>query len=447
VAERDAELYLRLAGERTVLGSGTGDGDQHSSRLDIAAHALVAVGAMAADAAQAIVDDYDLALSYRDREGHHHRRRAARQATPPLNLGPLRAVPCQRLIEQPWGELFLSYIVLGDDVTTLHVIMRPVLSPPGQPRRRPGHSTTLSAVARVSPVSPAGVRGRGPGGHLIGPGLPRQLRAVDDRGTTAAGGFSGGGDDTEWRGQFELQPALAPGTAWVEVLGERVDLARHPDRPAEVWVEPQPDQDPARSYLWTRLASMGEFRSPEVMEATIDTLVAAGALAEEDPGIAEVRAVVNGLFGGAGTTPAFRAALPEPWRTMMGRRGQAGGPDGLVVVGATTPPFGGFAVAVLAVRSTDEGFSAEVEVVPALAHWHGPRGGVDSPMLAWWARDDLGHHYLGQQDGWHSGQDRSGGEIGFWPALDPAARVLDIMPTTMTARAVIRVPLEWGEER
>ncbi len=450
MAERDAELYLRLTGERALLDSGTGDGDQRSSRLDTTAHALVAVGVMAADAAQAIVDDYHLALSYREREGHHHHRwarRAARQATPSPNLGPLRAVPCQRLIEQPWGELFLSYIVLGDEATTLHVIMRPVLPPLGQPRRRPGHAAAVSAASRVSAVAPAGGPGRGLGGHMIGPGLPGQLTAADDRGTTAAGGFSGGGGDTQWQGRFELQPALAPGTAWIEVLGERVDLARHPDVGAEVWVEPQPDQDPARSYLWARLASLGEFRSPEVMEATIDTLVAAGALAEEDPGIAEVRAVVSRLFAGAGATPAFRAALPEPWRTMMGRRGQAGGPGGLVVVGATTPPFGGFAVAVLAVRSTDERFSAEVEVVPAWPHWHGPQGGVDQPMLTWWARDDLGHHYLGQQDSWHSGQDRSGGEIGFWPALDPAARVLDIMPATMTARAVVRVRLEWGEKR
>ena len=67
--------------------------------------------------------------------------------------------------------------------------------------------------------------------------------------------------------------------------------------------------------------------------------------------------------------------------------------------------------------------------------------------MAWWAADDCGHHHVGQQGEWHSSPDRSGGQIEFWPALDPAARVLDIMPTTMAARAVIRVPLEWGEDR
>ncbi len=129
---------------------------------------------------------------------------------------------------------------------------------------------------------------------------------------------------------------------------------------------------------------------------------------------------------------------------MLGRRGQGGGPEGLVVAGVTTPPFDGVTPAVLAVRSTDEGFSADVEVVPALPHEHWSRDEVDVPLLAWWAADDRGHHYLGHQGDWHSGLHRSGGQIDFWPALDPAAQVLDIMPTTVAARAVIRVPLDWG---
>ena len=132
---------------------------------------------------------------------------------------------------------------------------------------------------------------------------------------------------------------------------------------------------------------------------------------------------------------------------MLARRGQAGGPEGLVVVGATTPPLGGFTLALLAVHSTDEQFSADVETVPGLPHWHWGSGAVDGPLLAWWAADDRGHHYLGQQGQWQSSEDRSGGQIEFWPALDPAARVLDIMPTTMTERAVIRVPLDWGEDQ
>ena len=79
-------------------------------------------------------------------------------------------------------------------------------------------------------------------------------------------------------------------------------------------------------------------------------------------------------------------------------------------------------------------------------HWHQSGEAVDTPLLAWWAADDRGHHYLGQQAQWHFSPDRAGGQIEFWPALDPAARILDIRPATMAERAVIRVPLEWDEE-
>jgi hypothetical protein len=115
------------------------------------------------------------------------------------------------------------------------------------------------------------------------------------------------------------------------------------------------------------------------------------------------------------------------------------------VVGAVTPPFDGMTAAVLAVQSTTDEFSIDVEVAPGVAHWHAFGGRVDDPILAWWAADDRGHHYLGQQGSWSASEDRSGGQIEFTPALDPAASTLDIMPTGPSSRAVIRVPLAWAE--
>jgi hypothetical protein len=71
----------------------------------------------------------------------------------------------------------------------------------------------------------------------------------------------------------------------------------------------------------------------------------------------------------------------------------------------------------------------------------------DQRHLTWWAADDLGNHYLGEQSSWGSGDDWCGGAIGFWPALDPRAHRIDLMPTATTARAVIRVPLPWAEHK
>lgn len=161
MAEFDAELYLRLTGERALLNHGSDDGQPGETQLGAAAHALVAVGAMTAGAAQAIVDDYDLALAYRAGEHHrrHHRRRT-RQVTPAPTLGRLRAARCLRLIEQPWGQLFLSYVVLGDKVTVLHVTMHPALASPGEHQLRSRR------------VLPGGGRRHPAGGRVLGPGCP-----------------------------------------------------------------------------------------------------------------------------------------------------------------------------------------------------------------------------------------------------------------------------------
>jgi hypothetical protein len=453
VAEFDAELYLRLTGERVLLGPGPGtdDGQLSNSVMHSAAHALVAVGAITAETAQAVVNDYRLAWSYRSREGRHHHQvlGTARLLTSRPALGPVRAVPCGRLIERPWGQLFLGYLALTDEVTTLHVSMRPAPSQPSQSSRQVRRQGVMRSGAggSVLRAGNAGGPGPGPGGRTVGPGLPGRLTVTDDRGTTATANFSGEGDDSGWRGEFEASPALAVGTAWIEVLGERVELPSESGSATRVWVEPRTEASPARGYLWTKLASLAEFPSPGSMDTPIETLVAAGALASEDPAIAEIRAVVNGLFHGSGATPAFRAQLPEPWRSMLARRGQASGPKGLVVTGVMTPPVGGFTLAVLAVHSTGERFAADVRTAPGVPHLHWFPGPLDQPELAWWAADDRGHHYVGHMETWRYSPDGSGGQIHFWPALDPAAAVLDIMPTTMAARAIIRIPLAWGQDQ
>ncbi len=132
---------------------------------------------------------------------------------------------------------------------------------------------------------------------------------------------------------------------------------------------------------------------------------------------------------------------------MLARRGQASGPKGLVVTGVMTPPVDGFTLAVLAVHSTGERFAADVQTAPGVPHLHWSPGPLDQPELVWWAADDRGHHYVGHMETWRYSPDGSGGQIHFWPALDPAAAVLDIMPTTMAARAIIRIPLAWGADQ
>jgi len=443
VAGSGAELHLRLAGEELLAGHPGEDGWAWESPLDAAAHALVAVGALPAATAQAIVDDYYLARSCRSGQDHgfrRHRRMAQYGAAAPGAAGPgpgrFRALSCGRLIGQPWGNLQVDYVVLSAAATVLHVTMRP----------------SAALGGRFGRISPAALRQGirpGMGGHMTGPGVPGQLTITDDRGTSVTTGFSGGGTDTEWAGEFEARPGLALDTRWIEVLGQRIELADEPGRGIEVWAEPVAEQHPGRRYLQARLAILLSAHEGAPLDSTVGALVAAGALAAGDPAIAEAREVLRRhTHGGRRGRGGSRAQpLAEPWQSLLAGRRRGAGPEGRVMVGAATPRFDGLTVAVLAVRSTAEEFTADVELSPGLPNWHAGLSRVDGPMLAWWAVDDRGGYYLGLPGNWHSAPDRAGGQVEFWPALDPAATRLDIMPTALTQRAVIRIPLSWAAAR
>ena len=412
----DAERYLRLVGERWVPDGK--DGPPWNPVLAAAGAALVAAGAMTNSAAQAIIDEYYQASASAEGRRYLMSRQAARPvAAAPPDIGQLRVVPCERVIDQRWGRLTIHYVAFTDHATTLRVKLQPDQSHGG----------------------PCG----------LPPAETEQPRVTDDHGTTATAEFSGEsrhGDPT-WRGQYQVRPLLAADAAWIELFGERVELTGTPAG-IEVRAEPMPAQDPAVRHLWERTATLNDFHDPHLaLDATIAALVAARALHADDPVIADAQAVLA-VLRPPSTSPADRPGdLPEPWRSLLARWGQAGGPVGMVTVGAVTPPFDGVTAAVVALESHDEHFGIKVELVP------GVRTGLpycdlpDQQHLTWWAADDLGTHYLAEQGSWYAGDDRCGGAIGFWPALDPQAHRIDLMPSATTARAVLRVPLPWAEHK
>lgn len=436
MADSDAELHLRLTGERLLIEHRGDEGGPWESPLDAAAHALVAVGALPAAAAQAIVNDYDLAQSCRSGEPsnfrhHQHRLAAQAAASAPGELGRFRPVSCGQVIEQSWGNLVVDYIVLSENSTVLHVTMRPSAALGGR----------FGRVSRAALLPTARPPARFATAMAV-TGVPGQLTLTDDQGTSVTAGFSGGGTDTEWTGEFEARPGLALDARWIEVLGQRIELADDLGPGIAVWAEPVAEQHPGRRYLQARLAMLLSAHEDAPLDTTIGALVAAGALAADDPAIAEARTVLQQHAHG-GTRGAGAQRLAEPWRSLLAARRRGPAPHGRVMVGAATPRFDGVSVAVLAVRSTGEELTADVELVPGLPHWHDGLSQVGQPMLIWWAADDVGGYYLGQPGGWHSSDERAGGTVEFWPALDAAATRLDIMPTTLTERAVIRIPLNW----
>ncbi len=416
----DAELYLRLTGERALL-AGEGSGPPTPPLL-AAAHALVAIGALPAETARAVVDDYLLAGACREGPGQVPPGRPAPDSRSAVDWP--SAVPCGRVIKQPWGQLRIEFILLRDEATALDVRLRPPPSPPP-----PGPERSYAFGWQIYP-SPAGLT------STFGSGFPGTLTLVDDHGTVTDAQFTGGGNDGGWSGRYVTQHPLARDAAWVEVLGERVGLT---SRAAAVRVRTErlAEPDPARRYLRAVLASASVMEDVPV-PATLATLIAAGALADGDPEIAATHAVLNWRSEGLGGRPGS-AALHEPWRSL--RPPGWDGPTGLVVVGAVTPEFDGITVAVLAVESTEEEFSIAVEAAPDVPM---SLGQVDDPVLAWWAVDDRGHYYLGEPGDWRWSDERGRGRIDFSVPLDPAATMLDLVPTTPAARAIITIPLDWA---
>jgi hypothetical protein len=427
VADFDGELYLRVVGEETILGARRGRQRPWDLPLLEPARALVAVGAISAARARAIIDDYSLAEAMRsdDRHGFHHRMAMAqvsRGRRPRARaLKPRRVVPCDRTIEAANGALHVRHVTLSEDTTSVAITWRPNNSGRSGSRRR-GHMVMM--------------------GH--GAGGPLQPQLTDDRGTTVATGFSGGGSDDEWEGRLTAQQPVAADTAWIEIDGHRLELSGAAVA-CEITIEALANDATGVRYLWRRLA-IPDFHGPAEIEESIGALVAAGTLEPDDPALDEMRAVREAMPDHPGmhsSAPHGVRQLPEPWRSLLGRLAKQDGPEGTLTLSAVTPEFGGFSVAISCLESQPDGFGIEVDVAPGLGH--GPPRHFESGQLAWWAADDRGNHHLGQIGSWSGSEDYCSGEVNFWPALRPTARSLSIMPTGETSRAVITFPLIWGD--
>lgn len=416
----DAGRYLRLTAERWERAGGRTGGPPCNPVLAAAAAALVAVDAMTIADARALIGAYDPAPA----SGQDHRDPVSGQTGQSVTpagpgIGQLRVVPCGRVIDQPEGRLTLHYVAFT------------------------GHATTLRADLRL--YEPAGCL---PSGHPV-PAWARRLRVTDSRGTTAAAEFSGSAriGDRTWYGQYQVHPQLAAETAWIDLLGQRVELTAQPAG-IQTWTEPLPAQDPAVRHIWERVATLNDFHDPHrALQATIAALVAAGALPADAPVIDDARAVLAVLRPDRADPAAHPRGLAGPWRSLVARWGHTGGPACTIGVGAITPPFDGVTAAVVALESRDEHFGVIVELVPGVRTGLPYDGLPDQQHLTWWAADNLGNYYLGEQGSWNPGVNRSWGTIGFWPALDKRATSIDLMPTATAARAVIRVPCARREQR
>jgi hypothetical protein len=242
---------MRLVAEQMLRERPGGSLFPVDARLVAAGAALVAAGALTLDAARAIDDAYSRTL----------RRRGPGQSPLPgqtllggagaegaaAEPGRWHVVPSGYVIVRPWGQLVIGYVLLTDEATVLKVAVH--LASPGASSRQ---------------------------GAPWGSGLPRTLEISDDQGTTSSAHFEIGRrrDEQAWHGTLQARPPLAPGTAWISVLGERLDLTGEPPV-IQSWAEQLWTGDAVRHHLWERVATRNDFHDPRAaLEAAIEALVA-----------------------------------------------------------------------------------------------------------------------------------------------------------------------------
>jgi hypothetical protein len=284
----DPELYLRRKAEE-FLSDPARDRQSDALSSASAASALIAVGVLSARRAEPVLDEFDLAWDV-EFAGCRPGWSPASQRVGYISLERLavaRVVALGDELTLSAGTLRVRYAVLERDhaalIADFHVRETP---------------TGLSDWIRVPSGMPSG---------LTRPEL------TDESGTARTLEFNGHGNDDRWSGQFSTNIAIPSDASWIELYGARIELNRSPV-PASVTIEPVRCQNPSQMHLLRVLASADPFHS-QGPGAASDALLAAGAIAADDPVLVQINATGTNepLRRHALAYPKNLIGLPEPW--------------------------------------------------------------------------------------------------------------------------------------
>jgi hypothetical protein len=401
---RDAETYLRELGEELLVA----DRNPFTfERLPRVAEILEVAGVLEADVAARVVAEYATAVRLR---GDAWRRPA--QAAVAVPLAHLRVVTGPWELSAASPPIVVERVQLAEDRFTFEA--HGFLAPGGPSHPRP-------AGASGSPV-------------------PASFAVADATGTRATATSAGGGWSSHtWESRFESSTPLALTTAWVEIAGQRIDFPPARDTTATAWVEDLPtEQDAALGALWHALAGDVVARHRLERRATedaVEALIATGARVSDDPALAQLR-WASAAISGAGGRPG---PLPPPWSAWLRRRSRGDGPAGRLSLAVRLEDVDSTNLRFDALASSEEGFSLRLAASPGseiLSH-PGMRR-----RLVFWAEDDRGNVYLGGPGNSSGSAEMAEGEVEFTGPLDPAARLLRLLPTGRRRRGVVEIPLD-----
>jgi hypothetical protein len=293
------------------------------------------------------------------------------------------------------------------------------------------------------------------------------ISAVDDRGGAYRAGFSsGGGGAGEWDARLQLSPAPPPGVRWLDMTvpgapAVRVRLDATP-RDLQITTEQVTTSaadrflDAQTIRLLARQSTDLDWPSDDDPDVSDDGdllpllriarhLVAAGVLRTDSPSLRRLAAAA----AQSGTPlpdplAAIEATdLPAGWLSLLSRADCTDGPTGAIPIAVVLPEVDGVQCVIVELVSDSESATVQVHA----RGWPEPREpfGVRSDQIWWTARDDLGGGYVVREGSSSYGNDEADLDLEISPAINPKARVLDIILTGTTTQVTASVPLDWQE--
>jgi len=416
------------------------------TRVETLASVFAAVGAITTQTEEEVVDGLRAALAARRRiepgnllsyhgfRGHPMRRRATATTAPP---GPPRAIPVGAAasgeIEGLPVRFYLGVLVFDHSGATLTVRAR---FPVELEEQDHGHmDPVFDALTAIS--------------------------AVDDRGATYRSDFSGGGGGGEWNGRLHLSPTPPPGVRWLDMTvpgasAVRVRLDATP-RDLQITTEPvttssterfldaQTIQLLCREVTGLAWESDDDDRDEQPRFRVVSHLLAAGLLRTESPSLRRLATAAARLDTPLpGPLAAVEPSeLPADWLSLLSRSNCTDGPTGAIPIAVVLPEVDGVQCVIVELVSDSESATIQVHV----RGWPEPRQPfrVPSDQIWWSARDDLGGGYLVSEGGSSWGNGEADLDLEISPAINPVARVLDIILTGTTTQVTVSVPLDWQE--
>ncbi len=472
-----AETYLRQVAEAELRRAmnqpaqpaliegrpGAGRLGMRSMRMDRVAHALISVGAVERSVAEAVDDDFGIALAVRPSDqsplaterAATLRPRIARMRRVRTSVLRISPTPPGTPLGSPGGRVLHRIASAGT--------MLPVLS--ADDERGELHLLAYSHTGADARLTAIG-RSRG---HAFHPGIFRleRLTATDDRGNSYGFFFNGESDGSEWVGELTLRPEPPPDIRWLDVESghttRRIDLDLQP-APSDVTLT-RDTHTPGEHYLHgiaaQILASLYtdpdglsrqaiEFRPilPEHVTHGIGDIVAAllaaGVLSPLSPVPGQLVTLCESLSIADHDIAASPVRdLPKPWLSMLAhirrRKPRAAPPaEGCAGAALALPELDGIRLRILGLHSGAAGTVLHVRATGVRSDDR------DAALPLMWIRDESGRWHTTRKN--PSGLEHSGELSARLDVVPPLGRgsTIELLVAGWSAQVRATLPLRWS---